>query len=276
MQTVIWAGQGDGTFGVPFLLQKPENFDIEAAFNILITVNFIAPQPETAYFRFSDSLTKFTLAHIISSRDSLIYIETRNAIKVTLFLTDKVNYLDGAFQVLTHNGNQFISKQQIFDPKRAEFVGFYRGLWVSKAFYGKNDAVMYDDFLYVAIEESNDTVFDHNKWINVSGIEVISIDRDPTNEDFSYALGTMWINTVTYDHFVLVRNDIDQAIWNPNSDPIVVGTYEEIIEGTDTESKSWSATVLKESIQELSTKVFTQDTEPIDYDDDDIWFDTSS
>jgi hypothetical protein len=276
MQIVTWSGQGDGTFGVPFLLQKPVNFNIEAPFNIFISANYIAPQPETTYFRFSDSLTKYTLAHIISNRDSLIYVETRNAIKVTLFLTDKVDYTDGAFQVLTYNGNQYIVKQQIFDPKRAEFVGYYRGLWVSKAHYGANDAVMYDNFLYVCIEANHDTVFDKNKWINVSGIEVVSIDRDPTNEDYEYALGTMWINTTTYDHFVLVNNVVDEAIWNPNSDPIIVGTYDQLIEGTDTESKSWSPAVLKESIKELSTKVFTQSNEPTDFDTDDIWFDTSN
>jgi hypothetical protein len=86
MQVVTWSGQGDGTFGVPFILQKPQGFDAAAPFNILLSTNYIAAQPETTYFRFDDSLTKYTLAHIISNRDSLMYIETRNAIKVTLFL----------------------------------------------------------------------------------------------------------------------------------------------------------------------------------------------
>lgn len=275
MQVVTWSGQGDGTFGVPFILNKPTNFDADSPFNILLSTNYIAAQPETTYFRFSDELTKYTLAHIISNRDSLMYVETRNAIKVTLFLTDKVDYLDGTFQLMTYSGNQYIVKQQIFDPKTAEFVGYYRGLWVSGAHYEVNDAVMYNNFLYVCTIANNDTVFDKTKWINVSGVEVVSLDRAPGTTDYNYELGTVWVDNNTYNHYVLVDNTANAAVWNLGSFNQIVGTYQEIVQGTETEDRSWSPQVLKTAITELSTKIFTQEDEPVDFQTDDIWFDTS-
>lgn len=214
MQKVTWSGEGEGTIISPYILTVESGFDLEQPFNILLTNNYIDAQKEFNYFRFSDSLTIYTLAHIVSNRDSLMYIEPSDAIKTTMFLTDKNDYLDGPYIVTTYSGNLYILKQQIFDPLQNESEGFYKGLWVSGTNYSVNDTVVYNDFLYICIEANYDTVFTTSKWINLSGSKTIILTRDPLSTDYNYSIGTRWINTQNSTHFVLVNNDNNIAVWS--------------------------------------------------------------
>jgi hypothetical protein len=217
MQIVEWTGQGEGTIESPFLLNVDSNFDIEAPFNILLSNNYIDIQREVNYFRFTNSITKYILAYIISNRDSLLYFETKHAIKVTAFLTDKVDYIDGPFVVSSYGGIQYVVKQQIFDPARSQSEGYYRGLWVSGESYSVNDTVVYNGFLYRCITSNFDVSFTASKWENLSGSKTIIQTRDPLASDYNYDIGTLWINTVQLTHFILVKNLNNIAIWNLGS-----------------------------------------------------------
>jgi len=217
MQTVTWSGQGEGSITSPYILNVQVGFDIQQPFNILITGNYIDSQKKFTYFKFSNTSTIYTLAHVISNRDSLMYIEAANAVKTTMFLTDKNNYLDGPYMITSYAGSLYILKQQIFDPVKGEAEGTYKGLWVSKENYSVNDTVVYEGFLYICIEANYDTYFSYSKWVNLSGQKKIIADRDPLPSDYDHEIGTLWINTVGYTHFILVNNDNNIALWNLGS-----------------------------------------------------------
>lgn len=217
MQTVTWSGQGEGTITAPYILNVEVGFSTSQPFNILLATNYIDNQKEFNYFKFSNSLTIYTLAQVISNRDSLMYIEPRNAIKTTFFLTDKSNYLDGPFIVTSYGGSLYILKQQVFDSLPGESDGFYRGLWVSGETYAVNDTVVYNGFLYICLEANYDTTFTASKWMNLSGSKTILSTRDPLQSDYNYDLGTLWINTVNESHFILVKQDNNIAVWNLGS-----------------------------------------------------------
>lgn len=217
MQTVTWSGQGEGTITSPYILNVATGFTTQQPFNILITGNYIDSQKEINYFKFSNSMTIYVLAHILSNRDSLMYINTSNAIKVTMFLTDKNNYIDGPYIVTSYSGIQYILKQQVFDPLQAEADGSYRGLWVSKTDYRVNDTVVYDGFLYICIEANYDTYFTQSKWLNLSGQKKVITNRDPLPSDYNHEIGTLWINTNGFTHFILVNADNNIAVWNLGS-----------------------------------------------------------
>ena len=217
MQTVNWSGQGEGTLTVPFILEVDVGFDNQLPFNVLLTNNYIDAQNTVNYFKFSDSLTKYVLAFMISNRDSMLYYESNDAIKLTAFLTDKNDYLDGPFVVSSYAGIQYIAKQQIFDPGRTESAGIYTGLWVSNRTYNLNDTVMYEGFLYACIEYNSDEVFTPSRWENLSGIKTTIQTRKPLESDFDYELGNVWINQTDYSHYILVGNDNSIGIWNLSS-----------------------------------------------------------
>lgn len=217
MQKVTWSGQGEGTITSPYILNVEIGFDIQQPFNILITTNYIDSQKEYNYFRFSNSSTTYTLAYIVTNRDSLMYIDSKNAIKLTMFLTDKNNYIDGPYIVTSYNGTLYIIKQQIFDPSRKSTEGFYRGLWVSKQTYVVNDTVVYNNLLYMCLESNYDTFFTHAKWLNLSTSTNVKKTRDPLPSDYNYDIGTIWINTEGYAHFILVNVNDNIAVWNLGS-----------------------------------------------------------
>lgn len=214
MQKVTWTGQGEGTTSSPYILNVPAGFDTLSSFNIYITGNYIDAQKEFTYFKFNNSLTIYALAHIISNRDTLMYVETRDAIKTTMFLTDKNNFLDGPYIVTSYGGVQYILKQQVFDPLPSEEEGSFRGLWVSGTDYQVNDTIVYKGFLYICIEANYDTIFTSSKWENLSGSRIITNDRDPLPSDYNYDLGTVWVNTEGASHFILVNQDNNIATWN--------------------------------------------------------------
>lgn len=217
MQTVTWTGQGEGTLTSPFILNTNVGFTTSQPFNILITGNYTYSQRQFNYFRFSSSITIYTLGHLISNRDSLMYIEASNAIKTTLFLTDKNNIIDGPYIVTSYAGIQYILKQQVFDPLAGDSEGTYRGIWVSRTSYSVNDMVIYNGFLYVCIEANYDTIFTASKWTNLSGAKTIITTRDPLPSDYNYDIGTLWINTDNDSHFILVNQGDNIGIWNLGS-----------------------------------------------------------
>jgi hypothetical protein len=217
MQKVTWSGQGEGTITSPYILNTSVGFDIQQAFNIYITSNYVDAQKKYNYFKFSNSLSIYTLAYIISNRDSLMYMETANAIKTTMILTDKTNYLDGPFIVTSYGGSLYILKQQIFDPMPSEEEGSFRGIWVSKETYSVNDTVVYNGFLYICLEANYDTIFTASKWSNLSGSKILVMERDPLPSDYNYDLGTTWVNKDNNSHFILVNQDANIATWNLGS-----------------------------------------------------------
>lgn len=217
MQKATWSGQGEGTVSSPYILNVDLTFNLQQPFNILITTNYIDSQKEFNYFRFSNSATIYTLAYVVTNRDSLMYIEAKNAIKVTMFLTDKSNYLDGPYIVTSYSGTMYILKQQVFDPSKKVFEGFYRGLWQSKETYGVNDIVLFNNMLYVCLIGNSDSIFIHGNWLNLSNGTNIIQTRNPLPSDYNYDIGTIWINTVDYSHFILVDSTNNIAKWNLGS-----------------------------------------------------------
>lgn len=263
MQVVTWSGQGNGSLTSPFLLNKPDGFNELEPFNILLTNNYIDSQNESNYFKFSDSLTIYTLAYIISNRDSLMYIQSRDAIKVTMFLTDKTDYLDGPYIITTYGGTVFLAKQQIFEPPKEAYEGYYRGIWVSGEVYDVNDTVVYDEKMYVCITANADIVFNEDNWIAVGGIKLITSNISPTVNDYDYDLGTLWINTENNYHFILVDNTIDAAVWNASID----------VEGRITTLEQLVAEFQAEELN--GVQLFTSEPDESVVNDGDIWFDFS-
>lgn len=217
MQKVIWSGQGEGTTDLPFILETDVDFNIQLPFNIEITTNYVAAQPEFTYFKFDNSITVYMLAHVITNRDSLMYIEGRDAIKITMFLTTFVNILEGPYQITSSGGSQYLLKQQVFDPSRSATEGYYRGLWVSGQSYDVNDIVIYDGITYQCIEFNHDEVFTESKWNLLSGFKAIEQTRDPLPSDYNYPIGSIWVNTDGKRHFILVNADGNIATWNLSS-----------------------------------------------------------
>lgn len=217
MQIVKWTGSGDGTFTSPFVLNVNAGFNAQQPFNVNMVSNYIASQNELTYIRFNDSSIVYLLASIISNRDSLMYFEQKNAIKTTMFLTDHVDYIDGPYVATVYMGIHYIVKQQVFDPLRKQSDGTYQGLWVSGNTYEVNDMVLYEGKLYVCIQSNYDTIFTHSKWINLSGGQIVQMNRDPLPSDYNYSIGTTWINTENLSHFVLVNHDNNIAKWNVGS-----------------------------------------------------------
>ena len=116
MQVVKWTGQGEGTLLYPFILEVENDFVITSPFNIKITQNYVGSQNKENYFKFDNSLTIYLLSYMVSNRDSFLYFESKHAIKVTLFLTNNSDIIDGPYMITTQEGIQYIVKQQVFDP----------------------------------------------------------------------------------------------------------------------------------------------------------------
>lgn len=182
MQTLIWNGAGEGTLSNPFVLESATAFDQTKAFNINLKTNYLADTLEYTYFKIDDNLTVYLLATLQFDRNRIMIYEAKQAINYTVFLTDKIDYIDGPYSVNFYNGIHYLVKLQIFDMKNRQ-EGAFTGPWVPNRQYFINDMVLYGNNLYITEITQMSSTFIVEDWINVSvkNEEIKVSDIPPTS-----------------------------------------------------------------------------------------------
>lgn len=182
MQTLIWNGAGAGTLSNPFILKSVTAFDQTKAFNINLKTNYLADTLEYTYFKINNNLTVYLLATLQFDRNRVMIYEAKKAINYTVFLTDKIDYIDGPYSVNFYNGIHYLVKLQIFDMKNRQ-EGAFTGPWVPNRQYFINDMVLYGNNLYITEFNQLSPTFVLEDWINVSAKneEIKVSDIPPTS-----------------------------------------------------------------------------------------------
>jgi len=207
MQTLIWNGAGEGKLSNPFVLESTNPFDQTKAFNINLKNNYLADTLDYAYFKINEGITIYLLATLQFDRNRVMVYEAKNALNYTVFLTDKVDYIDGPYSVNVYNGISYLIKLQMFDMKNRQ-EGAFTGPWVPNRQYFVNDMVLYANNLYITEVNQASPTFIVEDWINASAKneEIKVSDTPPT------AYGSnLWIKPllVIEQGGVVVEEDLD-------------------------------------------------------------------
>ena len=114
MQLLEWKGRGQGTIADPYLLEGSSRFDTTLPFNIKISDNFRNENRKHNYFRIQGNNIVYILSMLVTDYEHLLYHKTSDVFPFILIGTDFNNMIDGPFIISQYEGNNYISKQQLF------------------------------------------------------------------------------------------------------------------------------------------------------------------